>query len=66
MKKCIGHQFTPFTPDERADNDSSQGTTMIEYALMALLICAACVAAVTFLGGQTNTSYSKSASGLTN
>ena len=42
------------------------GATMLEYALMALLIMVACVAAVQLLGIQTSASFSGAASGFKN
>jgi Flp pilus assembly pilin Flp len=46
------------------DSKEAVGTTMIEYALMALLIAAACVAAVTYLGVSTSSSFSTVGSGF--
>ena len=41
-----------------------RGATMLEYALMAILIALVCIAAVTLLGQQASRSFSGSASGF--
>jgi pilus assembly protein Flp/PilA len=41
------------------------GATMVEYALMVALIAIVCFAAVQFLGGNTNNSYSRFNTSLT-
>lgn len=46
------------------DREDASGATMIEYALMALLIAAACVAAVGVVGVNTNANFSKVGSSL--
>ena len=41
------------------------GATMVEYCLMVALIALVCFAAVQFLGGNTNSSYSRFNTSLT-
>ena len=41
------------------DKNAERGATMLEYALMAALIAVVCIAAVTLLGRQANTAFSK-------
>ena len=40
-------------------HSSEKGATMLEYALMAALIAVVCIAAVTLLGRNANTAFSK-------
>ena len=43
---------------------SEKGATMLEYALLAALIAVVCIAAVTLLGQNASTAFSRSASSL--
>ncbi|MFN8391719.1 MAG: Flp family type IVb pilin [Bdellovibrionota bacterium] len=40
-------------------NQQEKGATMLEYALMAALIAVVCISAVTLLGRNANTAFSK-------
>jgi Flp pilus assembly pilin Flp len=50
-------------PKKRLSGDD--GATMVEYCLMVALIAMVCFAAVTFLGGSTNNSYTRFNASLT-
>ncbi len=50
-------------PKKRLSGDD--GATMVEYCLMVALIAMVCFAAVTFLGGSTNNSYTRFNTSLT-
>ncbi len=39
--------------------DGDQGATMVEYCLMVSLIAMVCFIAVQFLGGETNSGYTR-------
>jgi pilus assembly protein Flp/PilA len=41
------------TPEPRSD----RGASLVEYALLLALIAVVCIGAVTFLGGETSSSY---------
>lgn len=41
-----------------------KGATMVEYALMAALVAVVCIAAVTLLGNQASTQFSRIASSI--
>lgn len=45
---------------------SEKGQTLVEYALILVLIAFAAIVAMTYLGGTVNNTYSKAASTLTN
>ncbi len=45
---------------------SEQGASMVEYALLVVLIAMIAVAALTFVGGEVSTSYSSVADGFNN
>ncbi|MFN8390734.1 MAG: Flp family type IVb pilin [Bdellovibrionota bacterium] len=45
--------------DAVKDNQSERGATMLEYALMAALIAVVCISAVTLLGRNASTAFSK-------
>jgi len=45
-------------------NLSERGASLIEYALLVALIAVVCVAAVSFLGGNTNKKFSQVGSSL--
>jgi Flp pilus assembly pilin Flp len=47
-----------------ADRDD-RGASLVEYALLIVLIAVVCAVAITVLGGSASTSYSKTASGFT-
>jgi Flp pilus assembly pilin Flp len=51
---------TPREPTGRCSGDAGAG--LVEYALLLALIVVACIGAVTFLGGNLNTSISRSTS----
>ena len=53
------------TSQPRRRFDGDDGATMVEYALMVALIAMVCFAAVQFLGGNTNNSYSRFNTSLT-
>lgn len=46
------------------NQDSEAGASMLEYALLAALIAVVCIVALTFLGGQASTSFSKIGSSI--
>jgi len=50
-------------PKQRFSGDD--GATMVEYALMVALIAMVCVAAVTMVGNNTNSSYTRFNASLT-
>lgn len=54
MKK---NKFMTFSSKEK-------GATMLEYALLAALIAIVCIAAVSLLGRNASTSFSRSASAI--
>jgi Flp pilus assembly pilin Flp len=45
---------------------SEYGASMVEYALLVMLIAMIAVAALTFVGGEVSTSYSEVADGFNN
>ena len=45
---------------------SEQGASMVEYALLVMLIAMIAVAALTFVGGEVSTGYSSVADGFNN
>jgi len=45
-------------------NLSERGASLVEYALLVALIAVVCVAAISFLGGQTKTKFSQVGSSL--
>jgi len=48
-----------------APDGEDRGASLVEYALLVALIALVCVAAVTFLGQNTNSSYSQIATAFT-
>jgi len=44
---------------------SERGASLVEYALLVAFIAVVCLLAIQALGGQTSTSYSRTASGFT-
>jgi pilus assembly protein Flp/PilA len=47
---------------ERQGTEREEGATMVEYALMAALVAVVCIAAVSFLGQQVSSQFSRVAS----
>jgi len=50
----------------RAHVARDNGASLIEYALLLALIAVVCIAAISFLGSNTSTSYSNVANSLSN
>jgi len=48
----------------RARRRDERGASLVEYALLLALIAVVCVVAVSLLGGNLNSSYSKDASSV--
>lgn len=49
-----------------AERRSERGASLVEYGLLVALIALVCVVAVTYFGGETATSFSTTASEITN
>ncbi|MBL7661541.1 Flp family type IVb pilin [bacterium] len=56
--------MTTENKDLQIQNKSEKGATMLEYALLAALIAVVCIVAITFLGQQASTSFSRVGSSL--
>ncbi|MGK2930338.1 MAG: Flp family type IVb pilin [Acidimicrobiales bacterium] len=48
------------------DRRSERGASLVEYGLLVALIAVVCVVAVAYFGGATSTSFSTTASEITN
>jgi len=55
----------PVDPGEPSADHPERGASLVEYALLVVLIAVVCLVAVQLLGDQASTSFSKTASGLT-
>lgn len=56
---------TPLQPSKPVADHPERGASLVEYALLVVLIAVVCLLAVQLLGDQASTSFSKTASGLT-
>lgn len=64
----IDHPSVPTAPDDdrHEPRQDERGASLVEYALLVALIALVCIAAVSFFGGETGSSFDRSTDSIFN